>query len=242
MSYEKPSDSGTIDGRPVVSVRRDGNEAVHLVCSRDPLTPGAQVLVAVDWNKRFDHMQQHSGQHLITAVADQTFSLATTSWNLGEQVSYIELDANTISDETIDKLELIVNEKIRASLPVSIDLLDENDEQLAEVRSRMDLPADQRGPIRVITIEGVDRNTCCGTHVSNLSHLQVLNVNVVNRYSIWTHFQAIKLLYTEKGKKNKTNLYFIAGNRVLSYLDKCVKRDKLLTTVLKLVSFLVDLC
>ena len=138
-----------------------------------PLDTGAEVVVALDWNKRFDHMQQHSGQHLITAIAEQTFSLVTTSWTLGEEVSYIELDSSSVSEQTIKQLEDIVNEKIMSSIPVSVELFDKNDKQLEEVRSRLELPEDQNGPIRVVSIEGIDRNTCCGTHVSNLSHLQV---------------------------------------------------------------------
>ena len=163
----------------MISVRRDGDKAIHFVSSDIPLTTGAKVLVTVDWDKRFDHMQQHSGQHLITAIAEQTFSLPTTSWCLGEEVSHIEMDSNAIPEDIVKKLEQIVNEKIRASIPVSINLFDRNDKQLEEVRSRMDLPEDQNGPIRVVTIDGIDRNTCCGTHVSNLSHLQVFCFNMI---------------------------------------------------------------
>ena len=170
----KPSDFGTIDGKSVVSIRRDGSTAVHFVVSDTPLEEGSEVVVALDWAKRFDHMQQHSGQHLISAIAEKTFSLATTSWNLGEEVSFIELDSNNVSEETVKQLEDIVNEKIISSLPVSVQLFDKNDKQLEEIFGRLALPEDQNAPIRVISIEGVDRNPCCGTHVSNLSQLQVI--------------------------------------------------------------------
>jgi len=164
-------------------------------------------------------MQQHSGQHLITAIAEQTFALKTTSWSLGEEISSIELDAKEVSEESVRRLESLVNEKIRESVPVSITLFDRNDERLKAVSTRLLIPEDQSGPIRVVSLEGIDRNTCCGTHVSNLSHLQ-----------------SIKLLSAEKGKKNKTNLYFLCGNRVLFYLDKCYKREKALNTSLKCTS------
>ncbi|CAG2173316.1 unnamed protein product [Oppiella nova] len=215
----QPSDFGTIDGKQVVDVRRDGDIAVHFVVSDGPLEVGRQVDVEVDWKRRFDHMQQHSGQHLITAIAEQTFALKTTSWSLGEEISSIELDAKEVSEESVRRLESLVNEKIRESVPVSITLFDRNDERLKEVSTRLLIPEDQSGPIRVVSLEGIDRNTCCGTHVSNLSHLQ-----------------SIKLLSAEKGKKNKTNLYFLSGNRVLFYLDKCYKREKALNTSLKCTS------
>lgn len=178
FNYSKPNDFGTIDEKPVINVRRNGEKAIHFVISDNPFAIDQEVCMKVDWKRRFDHMQQHSGQHLITAIADKMFSLPTTSWNLGEEVSFIELDSPNISDETINQLEIIVNEKIRSSLPVNVTLFDKNDKDLDEVRTRLELPEDQTGPIRVVSIEGVDRNTCCGTHVSNLNDLQVFRWNI----------------------------------------------------------------
>jgi alanyl-tRNA synthetase len=86
---------------------------------------------------------------------------------------------------------------------------------LLQVRTR-GLPDDHKGAVRVVTIEGVESNMCCGTHVTNLSQLQ-----------------AVKLLRTEKGKKNKTNLYFLVGGRVLQQLSACLHREHQLTALLK---------
>ena len=72
-----------------MQVKRKGKDAVHFLTKS--LDPGSTVTSRVDWNRRFDHMQQHSGQHLITAIADALFGFKTTSWWLGEFVSHIEL-------------------------------------------------------------------------------------------------------------------------------------------------------
>uniref|UniRef100_A0AAY4A6G7 Threonyl/alanyl tRNA synthetase SAD domain-containing protein n=1 Tax=Denticeps clupeoides TaxID=299321 RepID=A0AAY4A6G7_9TELE len=154
----QPDDHGTMGGVQVLRVTRQGPDAVHFVSSG--LEEGQEVLLKVDWERRFDHMQQHSAQHLITALADALFGYKTTSCR--------------------------------------------------------GLPVDHAGPIRIIDIEGVDANMCCGTHVSNLSHLQ-----------------AIKVLGMEKGKKNKTNLVFIAGNRVLKYAERSYNTEKSLISLLK---------
>lgn len=126
------------------------------------------------------------------------------------------------------------------------------------------LPDDHAGPIRVVTIEGVDSNMCCGTHVSNLSDLQVsveglwsvrrvvgsrLGVAGESDLScLWvlratvclcvcvcviSFVQVIKILGTEKGKKNKSNLIFLAGHRVLKWMERSHGREKALTTLLK---------
>lgn len=142
------------------------------------------------------------GQHLITAVADQTFGFATTSWyvvfydldyvvyvftvrcryscvcvcvcrSLGERTSSIELDTPQITDDQLEQLEFLVNEKIREARPMYPTLYaDKTDPSLAKVRTR-GLPDDHEGPVRIVSINGIENNMCCGTHVSNLSHLQV---------------------------------------------------------------------
>uniref|UniRef100_A0A668A4U8 Alanyl-tRNA synthetase domain containing 1 n=1 Tax=Myripristis murdjan TaxID=586833 RepID=A0A668A4U8_9TELE len=202
----QPDDHGLIGDVPVLRVTRQGAEAIHFV--RSSLEEGQEVQLKVDWERRFDHMQQHSGQHLITALADTMFGYKTTSWELGRQRSSIELDTPCVKPAELQALEEAVNEKIRAHVPVTVQLLSIDDPAVEKVRSR-GLPDDHAGPIRIIDIEGVDANMCCGTHVSNLSHLQV-----------------IKLLGTEKGKKSKTNLIFLTGNRVLKYAEKSYSTER----------------
>uniref|UniRef100_A0A672ITU6 Alanyl-tRNA synthetase domain containing 1 n=1 Tax=Salarias fasciatus TaxID=181472 RepID=A0A672ITU6_SALFA len=209
----QPDDHGLIGDVAVLRVTRQGPDAVHFVGSA--LEVGQEVQVRVDWERRFDHMQQHSGQHLITALADTMFGYKTTSWELGRQRSSIELDTASMKPAQLKELEEAVNEKIRAHVPVTVQLLSIDDPAVEKVRSR-GLPDDHAGPIRIIDIDGVDANMCCGTHVSNLSHLQV-----------------IKLLGTEKGKKNKTNLIFLAGNRVLKYAEKSYSTERSLVSLLK---------
>lgn len=209
----QPDDHGTINDISVLRVTRRGEQADHF--TQTPLDPGSQVLVRVDWERRFDHMQQHSGQHLITAVADHLFKLKTTSWELGRFRSAIELDTPSMTTEQVAAIEQSVNEKIRDRLPVNVRELSLDDPEVEQVRGR-GLPDDHAGPVRVVSIKGVDSNMCCGTHVSNLSDLQV-----------------IKILGTEKGKKNKTNLIFLAGNRVLKWMERSHGTEKALTALLK---------
>lgn len=208
----QPDDHGRVNDATVLRVIRNGGEAVHYLDKE--LEIGAEVKQIVDWSRRHDHMQQHSGQHLITAIADNKYNYATTSWYLGENISYIEMDTPQIKSEEMKIIEDEVNEKIRNCTPVTITEYDSQDPKLREVRTR-GLPDDVVGPVRVVTIEGVESNMCCGTHVRNLADLQ-----------------AIKLTHTEKGKANKTLLYFLAGSRITHYLTSCLSRERQLTTIL----------
>ncbi|KAG1698527.1 Alanyl-tRNA editing protein Aarsd1-B [Nymphon striatum] len=210
----QPDDRGTIDGAPVHRVIRVADKACHFTLEH--MKVGSEVQIQVDWERRFDHMQQHSGQHLITAIADSKYGFKTTSWNLGKSVSFIELDTPSITTEQIDEIEAVVNCKIRECVPVHVhEYADKNDKELQNARTR-GLPEDHTGAVRMIEIKGIETDMCCGTHVSNLSHLQV-----------------VKLLYSEKGKKGKSNLYFVVGKRVLDYLSACLAREKTLSTLLK---------
>ncbi|XP_033105738.1 alanyl-tRNA editing protein Aarsd1-A-like isoform X2 [Anneissia japonica] len=209
----QPDDRGKINGTDVLKVWRKGAHAIHFVMAEQNV--GQEVEVEVDWQRRFDNMQQHSGQHLITAIAESLYSWPTTSWDLGEKVSTIELDTVKITDDQLLAIESAVNEQIRNAVPVKVRLLESGSDEMETIRSR-GLPDDHVGPVRVVEIQGIDSNMCCGTHVSNLSHLQ-----------------SIKLLGLTKAKKGKSNVVFVAGNRVLRYLGSCYQTEKAMTKLLK---------
>ncbi|WAR04193.1 AASD1-like protein [Mya arenaria] len=203
----QPDDRGTINEVPVLRVTRRGAEAVHFVTKA--IEAGTSVHMVVDWVRRFDHMQQHSGQHLITAV--------TETLNLGEKTSFIELDTPKMTEEQMQTLESEINKTIRQGVKVFPTLYENKDDPaLAEARCR-GLPDDHEGPVRVLAIEGIDSCLCCGTHVTNVTDLQV-----------------VKLLLTEKGKrKNSINLHFVCGDRVLQYLGRAVQVERSLNVLLK---------
>uniref|UniRef100_A0A3P9BRT0 Alanyl-tRNA synthetase domain containing 1 n=1 Tax=Maylandia zebra TaxID=106582 RepID=A0A3P9BRT0_9CICH len=218
----QPDDHGFLGDVPVLRVTRQGPDALHFVAS--PLEVGQEVQVKVDWERRFDHMQQHSGNNHHrdrkkrhrTQCLDTRPHPGTLPLELGRQRSTIELDTPCVKPGQLQELEECVNEKIRAHIPVMVQLLSIDDPAVEKVQIFRGLPEDHAGPIRIIDIEGIDANMCCGTHVSNLGHLQV-----------------IKLLGTEKGKKNKTNLIFLAGKRVLKYAEKSYNTERSLVSLLK---------
>nr|XP_022908357.1 alanyl-tRNA editing protein Aarsd1 [Onthophagus taurus] len=210
----QPSDHGFLNNIQVYQVNRRGDKAVHY--TKNELSIGEPVKQIVDWKRRLDHMQQHSGQHLLTAIIDREFKFSTVSWWLGEEISHVELDTSSISKEQIEKAEYLCNELIRDAKPVNVELLKLNENtDVNQIRAR-GLPKDHVGDVRIITIENVESNMCCGTHVSNLAQLQV-----------------IKLLNVEKSsRKNNVLLNFLVGNRVLEKLGSCLEREQKLITIL----------
>lgn len=210
----QPDDRGKINNIEVLRVMRDGAVAVHFTAA--PVAKGEDVHMAVDWGRRFDHMQQHSGQHLITAVADKMFDYKTTSWNLAigeDNKCFIELNTKQVTDEQIQAIEQACNDYIRSCIPVEPRWLQSDDPELDQVRSR-GLPDDHVGLVRVVEMKGIDSNMCCGTHVKNLSDIQV-----------------IKLLHCES-KRGSTLLFYVAGNRVTRSMQKLYTKERALTKIL----------
>ena len=188
----QPADRGRIGGSAVVEVRKHGDEIRHYLAGEPP---AGRVTVELDWNRRFDHMQQHTGQHLLTAVAVREFGWQTTAFHLGEQGVDIELDAPRIAGEQLLQLEEAVAAEIRAARPVIARRVSPEEYARLPVRSR-GLPEGHTGDIRLVEIAGIDTNTCGGTHLRNTAELE-----------------ALKLLGTEP-MRGGMRLFFVTGGRL----------------------------
>jgi len=188
----QPADRGSIGEIAVVDVQRREGAIRHYLerpAERGPVT------VRLDWRRRFDHMQQHTGQHLLTALAHDRFGWPTTAFHLGEELCDIELDVPALAPLQIEMLEEVVAAEIRASRPVSVRHVAPEDVGSLDVRTR-GLPPGHRGEVRLVEIAGIDLNTCGGTHVRSTAEIE-----------------AIKLLGTEP-MRGGTRLFYVAGGRV----------------------------
>lgn len=202
----QPADGGTIGEAQVVEVIEDGVYRVDR-----PVEPGP-TRVTVDWARRFDHMQQHTAQHLITAVALDLFGFETTAFHLNPERSDVVLATPHLSATQIAALSDRVHALIREGRPVRATLVEPD--ALDGVRARR-LPPGHTGALRVIEIEGVDRNTCGGTHVRALSELQCVHV-----------------LGAEK-RKGETRLHWLAGDRALRWMAEANARTRALNQILR---------
>jgi alanyl-tRNA synthetase len=141
-------------------------------------------------------MQQHTGQHLLSALAEDRLAWRTTSFHLGERYAAVELDAHPLDPEDLARLEAMVNQAIRESRAVRPLLVPHEEYARLEVRTR-GLPEGHEGAVRLIEIDGLDRNTCGGTHVENTALLQMLRI------------------VGGESMRGGTRLRFLVGGRVL---------------------------
>ncbi len=205
----QPADAGTIAGQAVLDVQRVEGRILHRVDAAPPLGP---VAIELDWTRRLDHMQQHSAQHLLTAIAHDRFGWATTAFHLGETLSDVELDVAALDRAQLGTLEDAVAEAIEAAHPITPRRVSPEEYEKLAVRTR-GLP-DGLESIRLVEIEGHDLNTCGGTHVASTAEIG-----------------GIKLLHTES-LRGGTRVYFVAGQRLRRRLATHEARNARLREVL----------
>jgi alanyl-tRNA synthetase len=165
----QPNDLGKIEDANVLDVRDDGDEIVHLV-DRRPSSP--DVLGCINWPRRFDHMQQHSGQHLLSAMFQERFGRPTVSFHLGADFCTIDLRGPEPSDEILVGAERAANKITFEDRPLTVRYGAAEDLAKLGVRKEVDRP----GILRVIEIEGADLQPCGGTHVKTTGQIGTLLV------------------------------------------------------------------
>jgi alanyl-tRNA synthetase len=168
----QPADRGALNGVAVLDVQRQDGAIRHILAA--PVGEGPAD-VRLDWDRRFDHMQQHTGQHLLSAVAQDRFGWETTAFHLGPVVSDVELAAPSLAGADLERLEEAVAAEIRAAHPVVPKRVSLEEFQALPVRTR-GLPEGFAGSVRLVEIAGVDLNTCGGTHLSSTAEIEVVSL------------------------------------------------------------------
>jgi alanyl-tRNA synthetase len=172
----QPFDTGTIAGTAVINVVDEGERIAHHLAS--PLSAARSADPAdcsVDWGRRFDHMQQHTGQHLLSAVFEERFGLKTVSFHMGAESSTIDLEGGSVDANTLREAERRANEVVYENRPVAVLF-----ESAAEAEG-LRKPSDREGTLRIISIEGMDRSACGGTHVRSTGEIGAVTLRKLDK-------------------------------------------------------------
>jgi alanyl-tRNA synthetase len=169
----------------------EGARIAHILDAPLAQTTGP-VRGVVDWKRRFDHMQQHTGQHLLSAVLDDAFGWKTVSVHFGVDSSTLDVDAAAADSAKLPDAETRANAIVWENRPVQVSFED----SAAALGLRK--PSDRSGEIRVVTIDGIDRSACGGTHVRGTAEIG-----------------PILLRRTERVKQG-TRIEFVCGGRALA--------------------------
>lgn len=191
----QPYDLGEMEGVRVVDVLDEDDRIVHVLAG--PLGEGNEPNCTVDWDRRFDHMQQHTGQHLLSAVLADLLQVQTVSFHMGAASSTIDLAASSVTREQLEQAERRANAVVQENRPVHVDVED------AATVVGLRKATERTGLIRVVTIDSLDRSACGGTHVRSTGEIG-----------------AILLRSTDKMRGN-VRLEFVCGGRAV----ECARAD-----------------
>ena len=191
----QPFDTGTIGEARVVDVTEDeaSGEVQHVIDGA--VSVGDRVRGVIDWTRRFDHMQQHTGQHMLSAAFAHGHGVRTESFHLGADVSTIDL-AREVSADEIATAEAEANRVVWEDRPVAIRFVAEDEAARLPLRKQ---PV-KSGRLRLIEVEGFDLSACGGTHVSRTGAIGIIAVRG------WERF------------RGGSRLTFVCGRRALGAL------------------------
>jgi len=171
----QPNDTGLLGAARVIDVidREDG-EIVHVL---DRQLSAGPVKGTIDWDRRFEHMQQHTGQHILSAACDKVLGARTVSFHLGTERSTIDLSRD-LSPADVARAELEANRVVWDDRPVSVRFV--SDEEAAALPLRKE--PKRTGKLRIVEVTGYDLSACGGTHVGRTGAIGLIAVSAAEKY------------------------------------------------------------
>lgn len=202
------ADRGKLNGIEVIDVIERQNKIYHILA--DDITEST-VEGEIDWQRRYDHMQQHTGEHILSGLVLQRFGLNNVGFHIGQQLMRVDYDGFLDWPELLE-LERETNRVIGQNLTVVDDIYQEGDD---EYRFKKELT----GTIRIVDVPGIDRCACCGTHVKSTAEVGLLKIVEAEKY------------------KGGVRLGIVCGERALDYFQKLVIQTKDLMQVTNAQTF-----
>ena len=190
----QPCDLGTLNGISVVDVQEKGSEIVHY--TEKPLETGSKVTGKIDWARRFDLMQQHSGEHIVSGLVHEAYGYDNVGFHMSSDVITVDF-SGVLTETQLAEIEAETNQKIWENTPVEIFYPSKEELEKLSYRSKKELT----GQVRRVRFPGSDLCACCGTHVTHTGEIG-----------------AVKILSVENFHEG-IRMTMICGKRVIDYLN-----------------------
>ena len=203
----QPGDTGLLGGVRVTDTHERNGAVVHY-CDA-PLEVGTQVRGEIDWQRRFDLMQQHSGEHLVSGIIHRRFGYENVGFHMGAEMITIDL-SGMLTPEQLEAVEAEANEAVWRDLPTEITHPDPEALKTIPYRSKKELTGD----VRIVAFPGVDICACCGTHVSSTGEIGL-----------------IKLFSCEKFHDG-VRIELLCGRRALAHLSALAAQNRQISGLL----------
>jgi alanyl-tRNA synthetase len=204
----QPCDSGYINGIPVESVQEDGDVIIHILPHK--LLTDA-IHGTINWERRFDHMQQHTGQHILSAAFLSQLQANTVGFHLGSDSCQIDLKIDDLRIEQAQEVEHLANLMVCSAALVQIHTLTPDNLGLFPIRK---IPAKNFSQLRLVQIGDFDYSLCCGTHVTNTGETGMIKIRSWDK------------------KNNAIRVDFACGFRALQDYDQAKRISRYLSAKL----------
>lgn len=204
----QPGDTGSIDENKVIDVYEDKGIIYHVV-EKKPLKIH-RVKCKIDWEKRYDGMQQHLGQHVLSGCFYSLFNANTVSFHMGSESSTVDIEG-FLEESKIREAESLANEIINED--IEVEFLTPSKSELKKIKIRRALPKTDDA-ITIVKIGDLDINACCGVHPKSTLDLRMIKIRRWEKH------------------KGTTRIEFLAGKRAI---DDSLRRDNIISTICKSV-------
>ncbi len=162
------ADTGLIGNAEVSDVQIKDDIIVHL--TKSPVNTGEEVSCKLDWDKRYRRMQNHTGEHILSGIANRLFGCTNVGFHMGSEIT-VDFDIE-LTDEQVSEIEKLSNEAIYKNVCVIAEYPDKETLKSLEYRSKLDLEDD----VRIVTIDGYDKCACCAPHVSRSGEIGIIKI------------------------------------------------------------------
>ena len=194
-------DMGALGDANVLDVRERGEAIVHL-CDK-ALEPGAEVRGEIDWERRFDLMQQHSGEHMVSGVIHRRYGYHNVGFHMGSEVITIDFDG-VVPAEDLPAIEAEVNAGIWQDLTIRCWYPEAQELPQVGYRTKRELP----WPVRIVEVPGFDKCACCGTHVKRTGEIGLVK------------------LFTSIGCRGGSRMEMACGKRAVELLNQAFDQNR----------------
>lgn len=190
LSGGQPGDKGTINGVQVLEVYEEDSDIIHVVKEN---IQSDKVMLNIDWENRLDNMQQHTGQHLLSAAFYKLYNGETVGFHLGQDYVYIDVTLPELSEDEAEKIEIYANRIIYSNFEIKSYYIEKNDIKKIPVRKQPTVNSN----IRIVEIDNIDFSPCAGTHLRNTGEIGLIKIRKWEKY------------------KGNVRIEFVCGNRAL---------------------------
>lgn len=190
LSGGQPGDKGSINGIAVLEVYEEANDIIHVLKEN---IHSDRVTLKIDWDNRLDNMQQHTGQHILSAAFYKLYNGETIGFHLGQDYVYIDITLPELSEEEVEKVEIYVNRIVLSNFDIKSYYIEKKDlDKIPVIKEPM-----VSSNIRIVEVDNIDFSPCSGTHLRNTGEVGIIKIRKWEKY------------------KGNIRIEFICGNRAL---------------------------